>query len=125
VPDYCIDEVPTTDGLLLSLVRKIPFSSARAHAGRWRCRRWCRSTGCVAQFWGWWDSAGSRARGAEAKSFGLRVVTFDPYVPQTVMDHAGVERVEFDQLCGCRLHLHSYAADAGDAHLFNAEVFRK
>src|SRR5882672_10612206 len=36
VPDYCIDEVSDhAMALLLSLVRKIPFSSARAHAGRW------------------------------------------------------------------------------------------
>src|SRR5579864_9643052 len=36
VPDYCVDEVSDhTMALLLALIRKIPFSSARAHAGRW------------------------------------------------------------------------------------------
>jgi lactate dehydrogenase-like 2-hydroxyacid dehydrogenase len=55
VPDYCLDEVSDhAMALLLSLIRKIPFSSARAHAasnaylgchlrlhanfGVWKCR---------------------------------------------------------------------------------------
>ena len=28
----------------------------------------------------------------------MRVVTYDPYVPQTVLEQAGVERVEFAEL---------------------------
>src|SRR5947209_5570099 len=36
VPDYCIDEVSDhAMALLLALIRKIPFSNARVHAGRW------------------------------------------------------------------------------------------
>ncbi len=36
VPDYCIDEVSDhAMALLLAIVRKIPFSNARAQAGRW------------------------------------------------------------------------------------------
>src|SRR2546422_8172017 len=36
VPDYCIDEVSDhAMALLLALVRKIPFSNAQVHAGRW------------------------------------------------------------------------------------------
>src|ERR1700720_1356245 len=36
VPDYCIDEVSDhAMALLLALVRKIPFASARVHAGQW------------------------------------------------------------------------------------------
>ena len=39
VPDYCIDEVSDhTLALLLALVRKIPSSSARTHAGRWEMK---------------------------------------------------------------------------------------
>src|SRR6202023_1952368 len=37
VPDYCIDEVSDhTLALLLALVRKIPFSNSRTHAGSWQ-----------------------------------------------------------------------------------------
>ncbi len=36
VPDYCIDEVSDhAMALLLAIVRKIPFSNARAQAGEW------------------------------------------------------------------------------------------
>src|SRR6185295_18426922 len=39
VPDYCIDEVSDHAlALLLALVRKIPSSSARTHAGRWEMK---------------------------------------------------------------------------------------
>ena len=52
----------------------------------------------------------------KAKSFGMRVVTYDPYVPQAVLDQAGVERVEFAELReDFRLHFDSHAAAAGDA----------
>jgi D-3-phosphoglycerate dehydrogenase / 2-oxoglutarate reductase len=52
VPDYCIDEVSDhAMALLLSLIRKIPFASARAHAGRWEIA-------CAAPCSASWDSAG-------------------------------------------------------------------
>ena len=39
VPDYCLDEVSDhAMALLLALVRKIPSSNARTHAGRWEMR---------------------------------------------------------------------------------------
>src|SRR6266853_5068635 len=92
VPDYCIDEVSDhAMALLLSLVRKIPFSSARAHAGRWEMPAVVpihRLRGTVLGLGGFGRIPQLVA--PKAKSFGLRVVTFDPYVPQTVMDHAGV-----------------------------------
>src|ERR1700704_607934 len=100
VPDYCIDEVSDhAMALLLSLVRKIPFSSARAHAGRWEMPAVVpihRLRGTVLGLVGFGRIPQLVA--PKAKSFGLRVVTFDPYVPQTVLDQAKVERVEFDEL---------------------------
>ncbi len=129
VPDYCIDEVSDhAMALLLSLVRKIPFSSARAHAGRWEMPAVVpihRLRGTVLGLVGFGRIPQLVA--PKAKSFGLRVVTFDPYVPQTVLDKAGVERVEFaDLLKNFRLYFDSHAALAGDRrHLFNADVFRQ
>src|ERR1700704_4186783 len=100
VPDYCLDEVSDhAMALLLSLVRKIPFSSARAHAGRWEMPAVVpihRLRGTVLGLVGFGRIPQLVA--PKAKSFGLRVVTFDPYVPQTVLDQAKVERVEFDEL---------------------------
>ncbi len=103
VPDYCIDEVSDhAMALLLSLVRKIPFSSARAHTGRWEMPAVVpihRLRGTVLGLVGFGRIPQLVA--PKAKSFGLRVVTFDPFVPQTVLILPETH------------------------HLFNAEVFRK
>src|SRR6195256_1195306 len=124
VPDYCIDEVSDhAMALLRSLVRKIPFSSARAHAGRWEMPAVVpihRLRGTVLGLVGFGRIPQLVA--PKAKSFGLRVVTFDPYVPQTVMDQAGVERVEFDQLVRMSDYISIHTPLMPETHhLFNAE----
>src|SRR5579864_1530863 len=128
VPDYCIDEVSDhAMALLLSLVRKIPFSSARAHAGRWEMPAVVpihRLRGTTLGLVGFGRIPQLVA--PKAKSFGLRVVTFDPYVPQTVLDQAGVERVEFEQLVRISDYISIHTPLLPETrHLFNAEVFRK
>jgi D-3-phosphoglycerate dehydrogenase len=128
VPDYCIDEVSDhAMALLLSLVRKIPFSSARAHAGRWEMPAVVpihRLRGTVLGLVGFGRIPQLVA--PKAKSFGLHVVTFDPYVPQTVIDQAGVERVEFDQLVRMSDYISIHTPLMPETHhLFNVEVFRK
>jgi D-3-phosphoglycerate dehydrogenase / 2-oxoglutarate reductase len=128
VPDYCIDEVSDhAMALLLSLVRKIPFSSARAHAGRWEMpavvpiHRLRGTTLGLAGF-----GRIPQLVAPKAKSFGLRVITFDPYVPQSVLDKAGVERVDFDQLLSQSDYISVHTPLMPETHhLFNAEVFRK
>src|SRR5467141_3184351 len=128
VPDYCIDEVSDhTMALLLALVRKIPFANAQVHAGRWEMPAVVpihRLRGSVLGLVGFGRIPQLVA--PKAKSFGLRVVTFDPYVPQTVMDHAGVERVEFDELVRMSDYISIHTPLMPETHhLFNAEVFRK
>ena len=56
----------------------------------------------------------------------MRVVTYDPYVPQEVLTKAGVERVEFDELVKISdyISIHTPLMPATN-HLFNADVFRK
>ena len=62
----------------------------------------------------------------KAKAFGLRVVTFDPYVPQTVLDQAGVERVEFAELVKISDYISIHTPLLPETHhLFNADVFRQ
>jgi len=128
VPDYCMDEVSDhAMALLLSLVRKIPFSSARAHAGRWEMPAVVpihRLRGTVLGLVGFGRIPQLVA--PKAKSFALRVVTFDPYIPQTVLDQAGVERVEFDQLVRMSDYISIHTPLLPETHhLFNADVFRK
>ena len=128
VPDYCIDEVSDhAMALLLSLVRKIPFSSARAHAGHWEMPAVVpihRLRGTVLGLVGFGRIPQMVA--PKAKAFGLRVLTYDPYVPQAVLDHAGVERVEFTDLLKISDYISIHTPLLPETHhLFNAEAFRQ
>lgn len=128
VPDYCIDEVSDhAMALLLSLVRKIPFSSARAHAGRWEMPAVTpihRLRGTVLGLVGFGRIPQLVA--PKAKAFGLRVVAYDPYVPQAVMDQAGVGRVEFAELLKISDYISIHSPLLPETHhLFSTEVFRQ
>jgi len=128
VPDYCIDEVSDhAMALLLSLVRKIPFSSARAHAGRWEMPAVApihRLRGTVLGLVGFGRIPQLVA--PKAKAFGLRVVASDPFVPQAVMDQAGVGKVEFADLLKISDYISIHSPLLPETHhLFSTEVFRQ
>jgi len=127
VPDYCIDEVSDhAMALLLSLVRKIPFASARAHAGRWEMpavapihRLRGRTLGLVG------FGRIPQLVAPKAQAFGLRVISYDPYVPKSVMDQAGVGQVEFAELVKTSDYISIHSPLLPETHhLFNADVFR-
>ena len=62
----------------------------------------------------------------KAQAFGMRVVAFDPYVPEEVMSRAGVERVEFAELVKISDYISIHAPLMPETHhLFNADVFRQ
>jgi D-3-phosphoglycerate dehydrogenase len=128
VPDYCLDEVSDhAMALLLAVVRKIPFLSARAHSGTWEMKAAVpihRLRGTVLGLVAFGQIPQLMA--PKAKSFGMRVVTYDPYVPQEVLAKAGVERVEFNQLVEISdyISIHTPLTPATH-HLFNADVFRR
>src|SRR6516225_3827566 len=100
VPDYCLDEVSDhAMALLLALVRKIPSSNARTHAGRWEMKAVTpihRLRGSVLGLVAFGQIPQLVA--PKAKAFGMRVVTYDPYVRDEVLSRSAVERVEFDEL---------------------------
>ena len=62
----------------------------------------------------------------KAKAFGMRVVTYDPYIPDEVLKRAGVERVEFDELVRMSdyISIHTPLMPATH-HLFNADIFSR
>lgn len=100
VPDYCIDEVSDhTMALLLALVRKIPFANARVHAGRWEMPAVVpihRLRGSVLGLVGFGRIP--QLVTPKAKSFGMRVVAYDPFITEEVFARAGVESVDFAEL---------------------------
>ena len=128
VPDYCIDEVSDhAMALLLSLVRKIPFSSARVHAGRWEMPAVTpihRLRGTVFGLVGFGRIPQLVA--PKAKAFGMRVIASDPFVPQTVMDQAGVGKVEFAELLKISDYISIHSPLLPETHhLFSTDVFRQ
>jgi D-3-phosphoglycerate dehydrogenase / 2-oxoglutarate reductase len=128
VPDYCIDEVSDHAlALLLALVRKIPFSSAQVHAGKWAMSAVVpihRLRGSVLGLVGFGRIPQLVA--PKAKAFGVRVVAFDPFVPPEVFTRANVERVDFSQLLKISdsVSIHSPLLPE-TRNLFNDEAFRQ
>ena len=128
VPDYCIDEVSEhTMALLLALARKIAFANSRAHAGHWEMP-------AVVPIYRLRESVlGLVGFGRipqlvapKAKAFGLKVISYDPFVSQETMNRAGVEKVEFSELVSVSDHISIHAPLLPETdHLFNASIFCK
>ena len=128
VPDYCLDEVSDhTLALLLALVRKIPSSNAATRAGRWDAKAVVpihRLRGTVLGLVAFGQIAQLVA--PKAQAFGIRVVTYDPYVSKEITARAGVQEVDFDELLKISdyISIHTPLV-AATHHLFNAEAFRR
>lgn len=128
VPDYCLDEVSDhAMALLLALVRKIPSSNARTHAGRWEMKAVTpihRLRGTVLGLAAFGQIPQLLA--PKAQAFGMRVAAHDPYVSEEAFTRAGVERVDFDELLRISdyLSIHTPLIPATH-HLFGAEVFAR
>jgi D-3-phosphoglycerate dehydrogenase len=128
VPDYCLDEVSDhAMALLLALIRKIPSSNARTQAGEWKMPAVVpihRLRGTVLGLVAFGQIPQLVA--PKAKAFGMRVVTYDPYIPDEVLKRAGVERLEFDELVRISdyISIHTPLMPATH-HLFNADVFSR
>ncbi len=100
VPDYCLREVSDhAMALLLALARKVTQANKLVQSGRWEVPPLVplrRLEGQVLGLVGFGNIP--RALAPKAKSFGLKVLTHDPYVAKNVLDAAGVEGVSFDEL---------------------------
>jgi D-3-phosphoglycerate dehydrogenase len=61
-----------------------------------------------------------------AAPWGMRVVTYDPYLPQEIAERERVEQVEFDELIRISdyISIHTPLLPA-TRHLFNTDVFRR
>ena len=128
VPDYCIDEVSDhAMALLLSAVRKIPLANDQVHAGTWKMPNVVpihRLRGSVLGLVGFGRIPQLVA--PKAKSFGMRVVAFDPYVPADVFRNLGVEKVEFADLLKISDYVSIHSPLTPETKgLFNADAFRQ
>jgi D-3-phosphoglycerate dehydrogenase / 2-oxoglutarate reductase len=126
VPDYCVDEVSDhAVALLLALVRKIPFANSLVHAGRWGMPAVVpihRLRGTVLGLVGFGRIPQLVAPKAEA--FGIKVVTYDPYVSSSVTSASGVQKVDFATLLRNSDYVSIHTPLLPETHhLFNADVF--
>lgn len=128
VPDYCIEEVADhTMALLLALARKITVANGRSHAGQWELstvapirRLRGRTLGLVG------FGKIPQLVTPKAHAFGLKVVTYDPYVSREITAKAGVEPVDFDELIKISDFISVHTPLLPETHhLFNADVFRQ
>jgi D-3-phosphoglycerate dehydrogenase / 2-oxoglutarate reductase len=128
VPDYCIDEVSDhTMALLLALARKIPFANSRAHAGRWEMSAAVpihRLRGSILGLVGFGRIPQLVA--PKAKAFGLRVISYDPFISEETMKCVGVEKVDFSELVKVSDHISIHTPLVPETnHLFNGDVFSR
>jgi D-3-phosphoglycerate dehydrogenase / 2-oxoglutarate reductase len=128
VPDYCIDEVSDhAMALLLSAVRKIPLANSLVQQGRWEMPAVVpihRLRGTVLGLVGFGRIPQLVA--PKAQAFGMRVVSFDPYIPKDVFDRAKVESVDFPQLLKVSDYVSIHAPLLPETQgLFNADAFRQ
>jgi len=128
VPDYCLDEVSDhAVALLLAVVRKIPLSNAQVHAGQWQMKAVVpihRLRGTVLGLVGFGRIPQLVA--PKAQSFGVRVLAFDPFVPDEAFARAGVERVDFADLLKRSDYVSIHTPLMPETRgLFNDEVFRQ
>jgi D-3-phosphoglycerate dehydrogenase len=126
VPDYCIDEVSDhAMALLLALVRKIPSSSARTHGGRWEMKAVVpihRLRGSVLGLAGFGRIPQLVA--PKAQAFGMKVIAYDPFVPEDAFKRAGVDRVDLAQLLTTSDYISIHTPLTPETrHLFNRETF--
>jgi len=128
VPDYCIDEVSDhAMALLLSAVRKIPMGSDQVHAGTWKMPNFVpihRLRDSVLGLVGFGRIP--QLVVPKAKSFGMRVVAFDPFLPPEVFQNLGVERVELDELLTISDYVSIHSPLTPETKgMFNEAAFKK
>jgi D-3-phosphoglycerate dehydrogenase len=113
--------------LLLAAVRKIPFANFMVQAGRWEMPAVVpihRLRGTVLGLVGFGRIPQLVA--PKAQSFGMQVVSYDPYVPKSVFESAKVRSVEFSELLKISDYISIHSPLLPETQgLFNAEAFRQ
>ncbi|MFC1665440.1 C-terminal binding protein [Pseudomonadota bacterium] len=98
VPDYCIDEVSDhAMAMLLSMIRKIPFSNQLVQSGRWEMPAVvpiARIRGKTLGLVGFGNIPQLVA--VKAQAFGINVIASDPFIDPEIPKSKGVELVEFE-----------------------------
>ncbi|MCM3713652.1 C-terminal binding protein [Alkalihalobacillus oceani] len=128
IPDYCIPEVAThTMAMLLQFERKIGLLDASVREGQWNpnagfySRRLSSLTlGLV----GFGNIAQEVAK--YAASFEMKIITYDPFISDEVVDRYGVKKVTLEQLFTDADYISAHVPlNEHTHHLINEEAFNK
>jgi D-3-phosphoglycerate dehydrogenase len=125
--DYCLDEVADhAMALLLGAARKVSLLNGHTKSGLWDYKKAVpvhRLRGKVLGLAGFGKIAQNLS--LKAKAFGMRVITYDPYISEALAAGFEVEIVEFPALCAASdylsVHLPLNEATKG---LIGSEQFR-
>ena len=128
VPDYCIEEVSDhTISLLLALGRKLISANAHVHDGLWEMSSVVpirRLRGSVIGLIGFGRIA--RQVACKLQAFGMKVVAYDPYVPQEVLRRADVQGMNFEDLLSAADYISIHVPlGPSTSHIFNDVAFRR
>ncbi len=100
IPDYCIPEVAThTIAMLLQFERKISLLDKSIREGNWNPNAGFysrRLSSLTLGLIGFGNIAQETARFAQP--FGMKLIAYDPYIPDEVLDKHGATRVTLDEL---------------------------
>lgn len=129
VPDYCIDEVAEhAISLSFMLLRNIPFYNEKIHKGSYRWQDWKspipRMRDSVYGLVGFGRIPQNVTR--KIKSFGFKVIAYDPYVSASYMATMGVEKVDLDTLLRTSNIVNVFTPYTSETHhIINEEGLRK
>lgn len=128
VPEYCEDEVSDhAMAMLLALIRKIPFASRRAHAGKWEMPAVVpihRLRGRVLGLAGFGKIP--KLVAVKAQAFGLQVQTYDPYLTAETTAKFNVKLVTLPELLSTSDYISVHTPLTPETNkMFNADAFRQ
>lgn len=129
VPDYCRDEVADhTIALTLCAARKVCFLDKRLHANVWNSVEAGfvpRLGGCTFGLLGFGGIAQKVAKRIQA--FGMKVLAYDPYLPDEAFSSAGVSRAKtYDEIfSGSDIISLNLPLTAETKYIINAENLAK
>lgn len=100
VSDYCLDEVSDhAMALLLSLARKVTFLNKKVKSGTWDYKKGMPIHRIKDSKLGLLSFGNIAQKVAlKAQSFGMKIIAYDPYVPEKVAKELNVELVSFEEL---------------------------
>ncbi len=100
IPTYCLDEVSThTVALLLACNRKIAYLNNEVKSANWNVKLAIPIYSLQDKILGLLGFGKiSQLVSRKIKAFGMKVITYDPYITQKVADEYGVTVVDFETL---------------------------